>query len=863
MQVIKPSVLGLSTRPIEYRKRYGLCITAALHVPFGQGVAGNLWGEQSMWNFLSQEMKLPLLDEGVSKLSSEFLVHGFAYSQPERRNACAVRVRLAEVEKTLFVFGDRYWNGNRISDPRDFESMPLSWSKAYGGADYPANPLGIGRASVQGVQLLPNLELPKDRLLKKDQTIEPAGLGALDVMHPQRVQHRGTYDANYLKEHSPGFPPDLDWRYFNMAPQDQWLAKPLKGDEPFALHHLHPQKPLIEGNLPGLKVKVFANYAVSPDRSKLKEVPMRLTTVWFFPHAERCILLFHGLAETTTDDGSDVTGLMGAVERLAQPKADEHYLKVMEMRADPQMGGVHSLRDSDLLPQGLSIADPEADEARKAFAMDGLQADAQFRRAQVDVGLARDQLRGMGKDPDALGVKLPVRKKVPQGDELAAYVEKQMKQAQAQQWQALDDVLTQAEKAIEFAAKNKLDLSALQHRGPPIFKAESFLQELQATGQLQGADQRVVYQKLIQKENLDRLGYLQSAHTQLPAKPMPAQEAQNLREEMLVASQKKVRYFAGMDFTGADFSSLDLRQFDFSGAWLESANFSKSNLSGANFSGAVLAHADLRGAIMVGTKLNAANLGRAQLKDAVFDTADLSAAILMGCSMDGVQLSRVQIQGAMIMETQWGQTQALGIQAAGQTFYKLDLKGVVFDDANLAGCNFIECDLSGASFKGAILNSANFVTCKLEKAVLQGAQAKGAIFAKGCDLAGALLGKADFTGCNFGASAMQGAQLVKARLDGANLSEADISGSDCRLASAKGALCRKMKAKRALLAGMNFQDAILQHADLRTADLRSSNLFGADLSRVKLDGSTLLDGALLTRARTWPRLTPEQQAAAP
>jgi len=34
------------------------------------------------------------------------------------------------------------------------------------------------------------------------------------------------------------------------------------------------------------------------------------------------------------------------------------------------------------------------------------------------------------------------------------------------------------------------------------------------------------------------------------------------------------------------------------------------------------------------------------------------------------------------------------------------------------------------------------------------------------------------------------------------------------------------------------------------------------LGRVRLDGSTNFDGALLKRARTWPRLTPEQQAAA-
>ena len=66
----------------------------------------------------------------------------------------------------------------------------------------------------------------------------------------------------------------------------------------------------------------------------------------------------------------------------------------------------------------------------------------------------------------------------------------------------------------------------------------------------------------------------------------------------------------------------------------------------------------------------------------------------------------------------------------------------------------------------------------------------------------------------------------------------------------------------ALLSGVNFSDAVFQSANLRGADLRRSNLFGADLSRVRLDGSTSFDGALLKRARTWPRLTPEEQVAA-
>ena len=107
MQVTKPQALGLSTRPVEFRKRFGLCISATLHLPFAQGEKGTLWAEQSMWNFLSREMAAPLIDEGVAKLTPEFLVHGRAYTSLDRPNACAVRARFAGREKTLLVFGVR------------------------------------------------------------------------------------------------------------------------------------------------------------------------------------------------------------------------------------------------------------------------------------------------------------------------------------------------------------------------------------------------------------------------------------------------------------------------------------------------------------------------------------------------------------------------------------------------------------------------------------------------------------------------------------------------------------------------------------------------------------------------------------
>ncbi|KWT92961.1 MULTISPECIES: DUF2169 domain-containing protein [unclassified Variovorax] len=861
MHVIKPQVLGLSARPMEYRKRFGLCVSGYLHVPFAQAARGTLWNEQSMWNFLTAEMAVPLIDEGIAKLTPEFLVHGHAWPAPGRPEAVAVRARLGARDKTLLVFGDRYWDAGAPSRPRPFERMPLAWTHAYGGPDFAPNPQGRGRSVEGGVQWLPNLELPGARLQRPDQAVTPAGFGPLDVMHPQRAALRGTYDDAWLQAHAPGFPPDVDWRYFNLAPSDQWLEAPLRGDEHYALDHMHPERPRIEGTLPGLRVRAFANYRVDGD-TRLREIPMRLTTVWFFPHAERMVLIHQGLAETGEDDGAEVRQLLGAVERLDEPRAPEHYLEVLGKRLDGRRAAVQALNDADLVPAGLDTVDPGQEQAQAVMKSDGLREDAQYRRAQIDVEMARDQLRAQGKDPDALGVRLAPREKPPTAQELPAYLEKLEAEMEKQQWAAVEDAVTQLENAQAFMREKKLDPERLVHRGPPSYRASAQLAEIEkgfALGE-RIFDRSTMAPQLLLQEVAHHLDYLKSAHMQPPVAPLAGERAAEARREIEWLLARGTRQLPAADFTGADFSNLDLRGIDFTGAWLESARFSGANLSGAIFRAAVLAHADLRGAIAIGTVFQAANLGRALLGGAVFDRAEFSGANLQYCGFEATQLRQARLAGAELMDTRWGAADWSGVVGPGLLFYKLDMKGVVLAEAELAACNFIECDLQGLDFRGAKLAGSNFIGCRLARADFSGAHLAGASFVQATSLAQAEFSGADLQGANLGECNLTGARLVRARLDGANLGMAQLADCDARLASAKGALLRKAVLTRARLAGVDFKDAILQRADLRGADLRNANLFGADLSRIRLDGDARLEGALLQRARTWPRLAPEQHA---
>jgi uncharacterized protein YjbI with pentapeptide repeats len=860
--ITKPSQCALITRPIEYRKRAGLCITGYLFLSYAEPGEPALLGEQSLWKYIASELNPAMLDEGVTKSVPEFVVHGSAYARQGSIESCAVRVRFSNIEKTLLVFGERYWHEDKPSKPESFKQMPISWKNAFGAEGYAPNTLGKGMFAKDGIHWLPNIESPSERLIRPDQKVTPAGFGLRDVMHPERVALRGTYDGTYLKEHSPGFVPDVDWRYFNLAPKDQWLPSPLVGNEAFSIENMHPAKPIVGGKLPSFKIRVIVNYALANDERKLAEVPMRLTTVWFFPHSETCVIAFQGLAEVAEDDGSDVAELLMAVERLGEEKSDAHYLAVKDKRKHPSFGAIHSLNDADLLPENTNTFDSAAEDAKKAFAMEGLQGKAQLRRAEADVMMARQQARKMGKDPDMLGIKMPIKEAIPTNAELPAYLEKQQKLARQEHWKAVEQMVGMVETAMQFEKQHGIKISDAAPRGPPQLLAPEKIAELRGLATKNNAiNLAALYPKLLQKEAVDRATYLQVAHHQAPAFRMQGTDRDVLRREMQVAISKGIIYFSGVNFTGADFSQLDLRGANFSDAWLENANFSGSNLSNANLSGAVIAHADFTDAIAIGTNFCGANLGKASLKNAVFDNALFVSSNLESIHVENTSMRGVNLAKASLHKVVWESLDLSGAKLANQIFNKIDCKSTVFDECDLRSAIFIECDLAGVQMQAANISGATFHNSNLEKANLSRSEASKSMFVEGSSLKGAKIVKANFAGANVGGINFEFCDLVGSCFDNSNLTLTNFSHSDLRLSSAKGALCRRTKFKGAKLAGSNFLDAVLQHADLRGADFRRSNLFGADLSRVKLDANTKLDQSILGRARTYPRLTSDQQNA--
>ncbi|WP_148281025.1 DUF2169 domain-containing protein, partial [Bordetella bronchiseptica] len=144
MKIVKPLRLGLLSRPYRMRgrQRLGLAVFALATLD----EQALLQPEADLWSLAGEALgEDGVLDLAVPKPCAEFLVSGAAYTAHQQdRTACMARVRVGELEKTLAVFGERYWLDGKPTPPAPFEAMPLDWAHAFGGPEYADNPHGRG-----------------------------------------------------------------------------------------------------------------------------------------------------------------------------------------------------------------------------------------------------------------------------------------------------------------------------------------------------------------------------------------------------------------------------------------------------------------------------------------------------------------------------------------------------------------------------------------------------------------------------------------------------------------------------------------------------------------------------------------------
>lgn len=872
MKAVKPFKLGLLTRPFELKRAFYLGVTAIGWSPLALDGVQPLLPEPELWEAVGEDLGPVPIDAGLPKSRGEVLLTGKAYAPGgEPVPTVPVRVRVGDVDKSIYVVGDRVWNEGVPTAPEPFSEMELTWERAFGGPGYEPNPLGRGMPIDDEPHRLPNLELPGEMVDARGDRPPPACFGPIDPMWPPRSERTGTYDDVWLHEHYPGFPPDFDWRHFQIASDDQHNERSFRGDEEYELLNLHPSRPKITGRLPGVIGRAFLRSRGAPEH-QLEEVPLKLTTVWFFPHRERILLLWQGAASVTEDDAWDVEDLVLAADAIAQPRPKEHFESILALRTRRDVeGSLAVLKDSDLLPPGCDDSISQAVESQMSLTSPQgyMQANAEA-KLEREMEEARAKVAAQGLDPDQYGPPPPPpRPEKPTVQEAAGKIDEVREQLIEAEKQAKAKIEAMQAQLRAGAEEADVDFDAIanvgeERTGPPTFDADEKLREMQKTAadaraagaplpdlEAKLADERFV-QGVREAEAGFREGYRLSAHEQegLPAR-LEGEAAAQVRAEV-EAAVREGRSLRGRDLTGADLSGMDLSGGDFTEAFLENASFAGATLRGVALDLATLAHADLSGADLTGATLVEANLGDAVLRGAKGDGVDATGAILHRSDWTQAQIRGLKIGDGFAMEARFDGAVLPGLEGSGRQLYRCSLKGAQIPEATLEGTVFLEMSLTEVSFAGAKMEKATFYQVRADHLDVTGAELRNARFVGECSLhglkaRGALLDEAF----------LREVPLTGADFTHASMARIDLSHCDLRNSRLDGAHAREARLIRANLAGgsadgIDLMGAMLGKADLTGTSLRGANLFGADFARARSDGQTNLDGANTAQVRVQP-----------
>lgn len=316
MRVVKSLQQGILTAPFTFQQRHHLGV--ATLIAFKLGASEQLLTEQQMWQQL-----LPLLDDSLildlalPKEQGEWLLMGAACSL-KARSYIRVAAAVAGVSKCLEIYGPRVWlDEGRASEPLPIQRQPLRWQQAFGGPQVADNPQGMGAQQPAAIFY------PQQTQIFRDQAVAPAGFLPLWFDHPTRACYQGSYDDQWQRDHWPGYPYDLDWRYFNVAPLDQRINGFFQACDPYYLINLHPDLSKIEGKLPSHRPRAFVEYHQGP----LVELSLRCDTVWLFSEQQLGIMIYHGVAPIEDDEALDIKQILLGLETADSiPLTAEAYL---------------------------------------------------------------------------------------------------------------------------------------------------------------------------------------------------------------------------------------------------------------------------------------------------------------------------------------------------------------------------------------------------------------------------------------------------------------------------------------------------------------------------------------------------------
>ncbi|WP_437502131.1 DUF2169 domain-containing protein [Sorangium sp. So ce1099] len=862
MKIVKPMRLGVVPRVFMAQRTPHLLITA--FVGFSYERPARLLYEPTVWTMATEELgRDGLLDEFNPKTRGELLVTGRCYP-PGRvaRPASSVRVKLGSIDKSLYVIGDRTWGLLGMSDPAPFTEMPVTWRNAFGGEGFARNPLGKGHGDKSAA--LPNIESPRHLIRARGDRPAPAGLDGYDVTWPQRFSKIGTCDTAWREECFPGFARDMDPTLFNMAPDDQQIDGFFRGDETFVVENMHPDKPRIEGALPGIKSRCFVCLKTS-DGVEIREPAMKLDTVRLFPHRERGVVLFRGGVEVAADDAKDVVAVLVACEAMGAPRPAAYYHEYLAPRLGPRDPDLPDDEDDMLMPEP---EDPEApplpDDRLSGLASRlrrqgflGGTPDRAVRGAAAAsaaaAGVAATGVRGGGaeRDPDIEEMEADLARMGIDREHLDAAADEDQAEPPIDFPEGREQEENLAWSEPESEAHHDADPEPLE---PAAATTTPDLADDADDAEIRRQEDAILElaKKRMRDQGLDPEAYLSQ---QGPSEdPEPLDES----EEATVSLVESKISGRALKADGVDVGALlaeARRRADAPPGEISVLETRERMRQAMQREGVAPDKAEeLLSAVDWQTLEDEPRAAQADLDDDIPDEAPEAARVQPGEPAGDIFPEDDSAEFAEDDSAEFAEDDSAEFaEDDSAEFAEDDSAEFTADDAP----EFAEGLDEKASFRAAWGEEGRLLAHLLpasarldsEEALrfrheVEAGHTEGRSFA-GCDLTGADLSHLDLAGIDLSGAILEsaflnGSNLRKANLTGAILAHANLEGADLSEAKLDGAnlgsaCLRDVKA----LGGVDFGEAVLVKADLWGADLSGAKLSGADLSEANLRDTNL------------------------
>ncbi len=843
MRVFKPLEPSLLYKTFEWEKQQRFVASVLIGFPLD---GSDPLLEPDLWKFLSEELgKDAMLDMCMPKPRGEVLVHGrFFAPGAQPVPAGRVRLRMETIDKELAVIGDRRWRlGIGATAPAPMTEMPVTWQNAFGGEGFRKNPQGKGFQPetdeiARKRHPLPNIENPKQLISSPDDRPDPAGFGSLDFQWPQRFSKVGTYDEKWLKERFPGPAEDMDWTCFNAAPPDQWISGYFKGDEPFELHHMHPEKPVLKSRLPGFRTRCFI-LQETPDGEAFREISMRAETVWLFPHAEIGILLWRGAITIEEDDASDVKNMILAYENISDaPRTPEHYQAAIEKRLDPDNGWKYLMTTKEMIPEGAICGFArlmQQSDATEGYFRQNMEAMAEQVKKEAQEKLDEQkeqiaaQLRAMNVDPE------PYLKKMSLNPEASDDSEKEAEEMAKAQKKIIADKLRAADIDPEPYLK-KMKVEPQQPAEDPHLKEIMATVEKIAPGITEDPKhldlEKIDLSKMDElRQKMDEMAEAKKQEAKeklLESKEKLRQQLENMpKNEAAGDLKKRSETKEAFDKINEAIEKMDgpyplprppgkeiVEQFR------AQINTAKDQIEELRQKGILKEQEDE----VIQEKMDglSANLKEAIARIDRIDADDIEKKL----ENASVQIKDSYRMGAHYMDYGLPPHEGREKEIAGEMLAAYR-KGKSLADGDYAGVNLSGHDLSGIDLSNSFLEDVNFANAKL----------------KGANLSKAILARADLTNADLTGANMGGANLGAASLKNADLSDSDLSNailSKADLTDAKLIRCK--------MEGVYFLEAALSRADMSESLMDAPIFLEVDVSGAKFC-KTNLANAIFLKAR--------------